>query len=142
MNARNRLLMGLAVVGLALLCRTETGLAQGKKGLKFEVYKDAKEEFRWRLKGGDGKVLATSGQGYKAKASCMNGVKLMQKEASGKLTFEVYEDKGKEYRWRAKSPNGQIVAASGSSYEAKSDCEKAVAMIKKGAAKAKVEEVE
>jgi uncharacterized protein YegP (UPF0339 family) len=132
----------LAVVGLAVLCRAEDGLAQGKKGLRFEVYKDSADEFRWRLKGSDDKVLATGGQAYKAKASCLNGVKLMQKEANGKLTFEVYEDKGKAYRWRAKSPNGQVVAASGSSFEAKGDCEKAVAAIKKGAAKAKVVEVE
>lgn len=140
MIPRSRLLMVLAVAGFVLASQQDEGLAQGK-GLKFEVYRDAAKDYRWRLKGPDGKNLATAGQGYKSKASCLNGVKLMQKEADGKLTFEVYEDKGKEYRWRAKSPNGQVVASSSSGYEAKGDCEAAIAAIKKGAAKAAVDEL-
>ena len=40
---------------------------------KYEVYKDEAGEFRFRLKGSDGKLLAT-GEGYTAKASCFNGI--------------------------------------------------------------------
>lgn len=37
--------------------------------------------------------------------------------------FEVYKDKRGEFRWRRKSPNGQIVGASSESYKKKADCE-------------------
>jgi uncharacterized protein YegP (UPF0339 family) len=50
--------------------------------MTFEIYEDAKREFRWRLKSGNGQVVATSGQGYKAKADCQHGIELIKKEAS------------------------------------------------------------
>lgn len=37
----------------------------------FEVYKDRKGEFRWRLKHQNGNILATASEGYKAKADAM-----------------------------------------------------------------------
>ena len=40
---------------------------------KFEVYKDKAGEFRFRLKAGNGEIILT-GEGYKAKASCKNGI--------------------------------------------------------------------
>jgi uncharacterized protein YegP (UPF0339 family) len=113
----------------------------GKGRLKFEIYQDAAKEYRWRLKAANGKILATAGQGYKAKADCKAGVeRIMENLASGKLKFEVYEDKANEHRWRLKAANGQTIAASSEGYKAKSDCDKAIAEIKKGAAKAEVED--
>jgi uncharacterized protein YegP (UPF0339 family) len=124
--------------------KADKGKTKSKDQLRFEVYQDSAKEYRWRLVEGadkDRHVLATGGQGYKAKADCMHGVKSIQEGAADKLTFEVYEDNAKENRWRAKASNGQVVAASASSYKTKADCDKAVETIKKGAAKAPVEEV-
>lgn len=42
--------------------------------MKYEVYKDKKGEFRWRLKHGNGNILSKSSEGYKAKADCMKGI--------------------------------------------------------------------
>ena len=39
---------------------------------KFEVYKDKAGEFRFRLKAANGQNILGS-EGYKAKASCLNG---------------------------------------------------------------------
>ena len=47
---------------------------------KFEVYNDKKGEFRFRLKATNGEIIATS-EGYKTKASCMNGIASVQKNA-------------------------------------------------------------
>ena len=47
---------------------------------KFEVYTDKAGEFRFRLKAGNGEIIAT-GEGYKAKASCMNGIESIRKNA-------------------------------------------------------------
>ena len=108
--------------------------------MKFEVYKGKDDHFRWRLKAGNGAILATAGQGYKAKADAEHGIGLLQKTDS-KVTYELYEDEKKEHRWRAKAANGQVVAASSEGYKAKADAEKAMDAIKAGAAKAEIVEV-
>ena len=47
---------------------------------KFEVYTDKAGEFRFRLKARNGEPIAAS-EGYKAKASCMNGIESVRKNA-------------------------------------------------------------
>lgn len=50
------------------------------KNPKFEVYTDKAGEFRFRLKARNGEIIAT-GEGYKAKASCLNGIESIKKNA-------------------------------------------------------------
>lgn len=50
----------------------------------FEIYKDAKGEFRWRLKSGNHQTVATGGEGYATKQSCQKGI-----EAVKKITAET-----------------------------------------------------
>lgn len=47
---------------------------------KFEVYKDKAGEFRFRLKAGNGQIIAT-GEGYTTRANCINGVESVKKNA-------------------------------------------------------------
>lgn len=47
---------------------------------KFEVYVDKAGEFRFRLKARNGEIIAVS-EGYKAKASCLNGIESIRKNA-------------------------------------------------------------
>ena len=47
---------------------------------KFEVYTDKEDKFRFRLKAENGEIIAAS-QGYKAKASCLNGIESVRKNA-------------------------------------------------------------
>lgn len=51
-----------------------------EKNPKFEIYADKKGEFRFRLKAKNGQIIAT-GEGYKAKASCKNGIESIKKNA-------------------------------------------------------------
>ncbi len=51
-----------------------------EKHPKFELYEDKAGEFRFRLKATNGQVIATS-EGYKAKASCLNGIESVKKNA-------------------------------------------------------------
>ncbi|MCR4722498.1 MAG: YegP family protein [Eubacteriales bacterium] len=51
-----------------------------EKNPKFEVYKDKAGEFRFRLKAANGQIVMT-GEGYKAKAGCMNGIESIKKNA-------------------------------------------------------------
>ena len=47
---------------------------------KFEVYTDKAGEFRFRLKARNGEIIAT-GESYKTKAACLNGVESIRKNA-------------------------------------------------------------
>ena len=47
---------------------------------KFEVYMDKAGEFRFRLKARNGEIIAV-GEGYKAKASCLNGIDSIRRNA-------------------------------------------------------------
>jgi hypothetical protein len=51
-----------------------------QKNPKFEIYADKRGEFRFRLKAANGQTIAV-GEGYKAKASCKNGIASIVKNA-------------------------------------------------------------
>jgi uncharacterized protein YegP (UPF0339 family) len=48
---------------------------------KFELYKDTKGEFRWRLVASNGQTIATGGEGYKSKESAKDGIESVKKNA-------------------------------------------------------------
>jgi len=48
---------------------------------KFEIYKDRKGEYRWRLLANNNQVIAT-GEGYASKAGCKNGIASIKKNAA------------------------------------------------------------
>ena len=54
---------------------------------KFEVYTDKAGEFRFRLKAKNGEIIAT-GEGYKAKKSCLNGIESIRRNADS----EIFEE--------------------------------------------------
>jgi len=56
-------------------------------------------------------------------------------------TFEVYKDKGGEYRWRLRTQNTKVIASSGQSFSSKQSCMDSIESVKKHAAKADVKEV-
>ena len=51
-----------------------------EKNPKFEIYADKAGEYRFRLTATNGQTIAT-GEGYKAKASCLNGIESVKKNA-------------------------------------------------------------
>lgn len=59
--------------------QTEEGFEKVKHP-KFEVYVDKAGEYRFRLKASNGQIIAT-GEGYKVKKSCLNGINSVKKNA-------------------------------------------------------------
>jgi uncharacterized protein YegP (UPF0339 family) len=55
---------------------------------KFEYYQGKNGEYRFRLKAANGQIIAT-GQGYKSKASCLNGIESVKSNAPGAEVVEV-----------------------------------------------------
>ena len=67
----------------AVLAKLEDQTAEGFEKVtnpKFEMYVDKAGEYRFRLKARNGEIIAT-GEGYKAKASCLNGIESIRKNA-------------------------------------------------------------
>ena len=56
---------------------------------KFELYTDAKGEFRWRLKASNGQTIATGGEGYSSKANARNGIESVKKHAADAEIVEL-----------------------------------------------------
>jgi uncharacterized protein YegP (UPF0339 family) len=48
---------------------------------KFEVYKDASGKFRFRLKAGNGEIIAV-GEAYESKTGALNGIESIKKNAA------------------------------------------------------------
>ena len=48
---------------------------------KFEMYQDKAGEYRFRLKARNGEIIAVA-EGYTAKASCLNGIESVRKNAA------------------------------------------------------------
>ncbi|MFT3861184.1 YegP family protein [Micropruina sp.] len=58
---------------------------------KFEVYEDAAGKFRFRLKSGNGEVVAT-GQAYTTLAGAKAGVSAVQRAADGAAVVELEKE--------------------------------------------------
>ena len=55
---------------------------------KFELYTDAGGKWRFRLKAGNGQVIAV-GEAYESKAAAQNGIESIKKNAPGAEVVEV-----------------------------------------------------
>ncbi|NLV04875.1 DUF1508 domain-containing protein [Haloarcula rubripromontorii] len=113
----------------------------------FEVYEDAGEEWRWRLRADNGELVADSGEGYANRSKAMDAVERVQSYAAdadlleiGNAAFEVYEDRGAEWRWRLRHRNGEIIADSGEGYAERNKAVAAIERVKRHAPGALQEE--
>jgi uncharacterized protein YegP (UPF0339 family) len=55
----------------------------------FEIYKDKKEEFRFRLVAKNGEIIALGSEGYAAKRSAINAMKKLKDWANTDVINEV-----------------------------------------------------
>lgn len=114
------------------------------------VIKEAKTGIKFDLKAGNGEVIASS-QVYKGEASCRKGIESVRANSAAPVEdqtvegfesisnpkFEVYTDKGGEFRFRLKARNGQIIATS-EGYKTKKSCLNGIASVGKNAPEAPV----
>ena len=117
------------------------------------VIRETSTGVKFDLKAGNGEVIATS-EVYTTEAACRNGIESVMKNAPVAAVedqtvegyaaekhpkFEVYEDKGGEFRFRLKATNGQVIATS-EGYKAKASCLNGIESVKKNAVDANVVE--
>ncbi len=109
--------------------------------------------YKFDLKAANGETIATS-EVYSSHAACVKGTEsvancaaaanvadLTEGQEAVNPKFEIYEDKGGEYRFRLKARNGEIIAVS-EGYKAKASCENGIASVRKNAPEAPIVEEE
>lgn len=50
--------------------------------MRFELYKDHKSEWRWRLRTQNGNVVADSAEGYEHRTDCERGIAIVKDSAA------------------------------------------------------------
>lgn len=53
--------------------------------MRFELYRDAKGEWRWRLRARNGEIVAESGEGYVRREDCEHGIALVRQSAEAPI---------------------------------------------------------
>jgi large conductance mechanosensitive channel protein len=97
------------------------------------VYKDTAGKYRFRLRADNNKIVAV-GEAYEQYASCLNGIKSIQKNCKAQVEdttvegqrlpnpkFQVYKDTAGKFRFHLNARNGEIIAES-EGYETKDAC--------------------
>ena len=128
----------------------------------FELYEDAGEEWRWRLRHRNGNIIADGAEGYASKQKATQGLESVKRNADGaylldktkddgeldseeggsKATFELYRDEADKPRWRLVHENGNIIADSSQGYSSKQKAKQGLRSVRMNAPGAPVEEVE
>jgi uncharacterized protein len=107
---------------------------------KFEVYQSGKNnEFRFRLKADNGQNILSS-EGYTTKASCLNGIESVKKNAANPKRVIKTQTPTKMYRFSITAANSQIIGTS-QNYKSESGRNNGVQSVLKNAAKAEIKEV-
>lgn len=117
------------------------------------VIREVPSGIKFDLLAGNGQVIATS-EVYTTRAACENGIESVRKNAAAANLedqtvenfetvthpkFEMYEDKGGEFRFRLKARNGEVIATS-EGYKAKASCENGIESVRKNAPGAEIAE--
>ena len=109
------------------------------------VVKHTATGVKFDLKAGNGEVIATS-EVYTTEAACLKGIESVKTNCTGAVEhktvegfeavkhpkFELYEDKGGEFRFRLKAKNGEVIATS-EGYKTKTSCLNGIESVKKNA---------
>jgi uncharacterized protein YegP (UPF0339 family) len=107
-----------------------------------EFYQDEseKQEWRWRVKAGNGQIIGASTEGYDREQHAKNNLSSLPgycrevdiktaseaadpRPAADQLPLEFYKDNADEWRWRITARNGQIVHAASEGYVDKATAE-------------------
>lgn len=78
---------------------------------KFEIYKGNANEFRFRLKAGNGENIGAS-EGYSSKAGATNGIGSVKTNSVDGNRYEIFEGTDGKHYFRLKAANGEIILAS------------------------------
>ena len=125
---------------MSLFCKQQLFLERNHPmSGKFEIYTDKAGEYRFRLKASNGQTILAS-EGYKTKASCLNGVESVKKNAPNDALYERKQTQAGKFMFNLKASNGQVIGSS-ESYETATARDNGIESVKKNAPDATVVEL-
>mgnify|MGYP000421612810 CR=1 FL=1 len=78
---------------------------------KFEVYKDKKGNFRFRLKANNGQTVIAS-EAYTTKTACNNGISSVRMNSTKMDRYDKLLSKNGKVYFNLKASNGQVIGTS------------------------------
>ena len=103
---------------------------------KFEMTSRKNGEFQFNLKASNGQVILTS-QGYKTKASCLNGVESVKKNSQDAKRFDVKVSSNGKPFFNLMATNGQVIGTS-QMYASEATMKNGIASVKRNAPEAAI----
>ncbi|WP_200132655.1 DUF1508 domain-containing protein [Leucobacter edaphi] len=91
--------------------------------MRFKVENNSGGKPSWWLIAGNGEQVCWAGESFASMSNAKRAAASF-KEGAAEANFEVYEDAGGKFRWRAKR-GGHIVASSGEAFASKSNAQRA-----------------
>ena len=105
---------------------------------KFELFKDKKGEFRFRLRAGNGEIVLAS-ESYKDRAGALNGVESVRKNAGDAARYAKKAAAGGKHHFVLKAANNQVIGQS-EMYDSETSCDSGVKSAMAGAAGATLDD--
>ena len=78
---------------------------------KFELYKDASNEYRFRLKASNGEIILKS-EGYETKGGAENGIGAVKTNAPIDARYERKMSTNNKYFFNLRAANNQVIGTS------------------------------
>ena len=103
---------------------------------KFEIYKDQRNEYRFRLKARNGEIILRS-EGYTTKSNCENGINSVITNAPDNNMYDRRIAKDDSPYFNLKASNGQVIGTS-ETYSSTGAMETGIASVKTNAPIAEV----
>lgn len=103
---------------------------------KFEIKARKNGEFQFNLKATNGQIILTS-EGYKTKASCLNGIESVKKNCKDAKRFDVKKAANGKPFFNLMAGNGQVIGSS-QMYANESNMKNGIASVQKNAPQAQV----
>lgn len=120
---------------------------------KFIITRAKNNEYTFSLKAGNGEIILSASETYTTLSACQKGIDSVKRNAQSPIEdqtrqesvshpkYELYQDKGGEYRFRLKAANGENIGKS-EGYKAKASARKGIASIGRSAPEAPVLTIE
>ena len=120
---------------------------------KFIITRAKNNEYTFSLKAGNGEIILSASETYTTLSACQKGIDSVKRNAQSPIEdqtrqesvshpkYELYQDKGGEYRFRLKAANGENIGKS-EGYKAKASARKGIASIGRNAPEAPVLTIE
>jgi len=102
----------------------------------FEIYKDKRGQFRYRMRAANSEIIM-SGQAYKSKASCKNGIASIRKNSKIDARYDRFKARNGKLHFNLKAANHQVIGVS-QGYASTSGCTNCIKRIKSDAGRAKI----